>query len=200
MMIQGLVRRFALILPMLLASGASHAQAAFIGSFGINGILPSISPSAGLLGATTFTIGSMATNGVTTDDFNGIPSSSPFSGGTFTLNTMTGFNFSSATYGTFTQTAAPILTSVGTSNGVLTSEAFYIMGTYQGGAVGALAEPASFTVSFTQNGGPGNSISASGTLNIPPFGTVPEPASFALLLIGTLGTGALSLLRRRHAS
>ena len=188
-------RKVAFLAALGLSMVASSANAAFVGSFGINANMPAISPTSGLAGATSFTIASMATNGNTTGGFTGLPTGTLFTGSTFTMGSPTGFTFTNATYGTFTETAAPVQTSTGINMGVVTSEAFYILGSFSGGVVGA-ATPASFTVSFTQNGGPGSSISASGTLNIPPVGAVPEPASIAMLTLGLIGVGGYRLRSR----
>ena len=103
----------------------------------------------------------------------------------------TGFSFTNADYGTFTQTAAPVITSMGTNNGVLTSEAFYILGNFSGGPVGD-ATPASFTISFTQNGGPGSRSPRRELWTFPPLGSVPEPASVILLGLGLAGVTAVA--------
>ena len=190
-------RNAAFALALGLALMASDARAAFIGSFGINANLPSVSPTSALAGATGFTIASMATNGNATGGFTGLPVGTSFTGSTFTLGSATGFTFTNSTYGTFTQTATAVQTAQGMNLGVVTSRAFFILGTFSGGVVGD-ATPASFTVSFTQNGGPGSSISASGTLDIPPVGAVPEPASLAMLAIGLAGACSCAWRRSRR--
>ncbi len=192
-----LLRSFALVITLGLGLTNATTNGAFVGSFGINGNIPSVAPTTGLAGATSFTIGSMSSNGNSTGGFSGLAVGTIFSGSTFTLGVATGFTFSNATVGTFTQTVAPVVLSMGVANGVVISESFNILGTYVGGPVGTMATPASFTVSFTQTGGPGTSISSSGTVNIPPLGVaVPEPASVVMMGIGLLTAGGFGLRRR----
>ncbi len=85
--------------------------------------------------------------------------------------------------------------SQGLVGSMVQSGSFFILGNYAGGPVGTRAVPASFTISFTQNGGPTNSVSASGTLTIPPS-SVPEPASVLMLGMGILTVGGYGLRRR----
>ena len=195
-MIRTSLRNFALLASLFLGLTVSNANAAFIGSFGINGNLPAVSPTSGLDGATSFSIASMSTNGNATGGFSGLPVGTLFTGGTFTLGSATGFSLSNATYGTFTQTTAAVIQAIGkNAAGVTTSESFFLLGSYAGGAVGATPVAAGFTVSFTQTGGPGTSISASGTVDIPPF-AVPEPASMTMLGLGLVTLGGFGLRRR----
>ena len=94
------------------------------------------------------------------------------------------------------ETAAPILGSESFNNGEVVAKSFYILGTYTGGPVGSAEAPASFTVSFTQDGGPGTALSASGTLTIPPT-AVPQQASVLMLGMGMVGVGGFAYLRRK---
>jgi hypothetical protein len=197
MTLRSMIRTITFLVAVGSGFGVSQARAAFVGSFGVNADSPSVSPGSSLAGATTFTVASMSSNGNTTDGFSGIGllAGEPFSGGSFTLGSPTGFTFSNPTFGTFTETAAPVMISQGLVGNVVQSETFYILGSYVGGPVGSIATPASFTIGFTQNGGATNSVSASGTLTIPPS-SVPEPGSMALLSIGLLVFGGYRLRQR----
>jgi hypothetical protein len=202
-LIRSLVRNVALLATLGLALAASTAQAGFSGSFSVTG-LSTTSSTGGLAGAPTFTFTGFAgfgaflvtSNG--TGGFSSIVAGDSFAPTTFSPASPTGsFSFTSTTLGTFT-TTAPFGPSVlgYDSKGNVTSLTINLIGDYSGGAVGATAVPAQFTLSFTQAGGPGNSISSSGSLVIPPPSppAVPEPASIAML---GLGLGFVGLGVRR---
>jgi hypothetical protein len=184
-MIRTISRNLLLLTGLSLGVVTTNCQADFTGSFGVVSFSPTINSNS-LANATVFNIEALEANGNTTGGFSGIglTGGTPFTGGSFTLGNATQLSFSNSTYGTFTETVAPSLISQGYVGGVLTSEAFSIVGTYMGGPVGNPPVAASFTVSFTQDGGPNNSVSASGTLTIP--AGVPEPASIAMVGLGVL--------------
>ena len=195
-MIRTMIRTLAFAAALGMGFAASTTQAAFIGSYGVNTTSPTINTTS-LATATVFGSGSMSFNGNTTGGFIGtIPANTTFTAGTVTLGSTSGFTFTDgAAIGGFKQTGLASVISQGIVGGVVQSESIYILGVYVGGTAGADGAAASFTFSLSQNGGPNNSISASGTLSVPPL-AVPEPASIAMLGIGLASFAGYGLRRR----
>ena len=194
-MIRSMLRPAALIITLGFALAGSAAQAAFIGSFGVNANLPVATPTNNLATATSFTFANLSSNGVTSGDFAGLPLQTNFTTTTLNINATSGFNFTNASFGTFTQSGAIQLISQGISGGNVVAEALRIFGTYAGAPGQTGTQTASLTISFTQNGGPGTAISASGSVDVPAVG-VPEPASMAMLAMGLVSVGGVALRRR----
>jgi len=190
---------------LLLLVGAK-SEAAFIGSqsfLDLGQPLANGSPTASIDTASTLTIGDLRTGFSSTGVFVGTPFLTDF--GAVTFSTANGanssFTFGNATFGTFISTT---ITSIISGNGF---QSFFILGNFTPGTAanygGVTApQPASFTLSFTQTpagGGANSTISDSGTLSVPPAGAVPEPASFAMVVIGLGGVLAVGRFRRRAA-
>jgi hypothetical protein len=108
------------------------------------------------------------------------------------------FSFTIAGFGTFVETANPVLLnsiSIGNSQGV----SYFLVGNFTPTFGGFTPGPASFRVSFEESA-QGDSISyaGSGTFASPPERvSVPEPGILALM---GLGFGGLAFIRRRRDS
>jgi hypothetical protein len=193
---------------LLLLVGAK-SEASFVGSQGFNDQgqpLANGSAFGNIDTASTLTVGDLNTTVVSTGVFTGIGKNIDL--GSVTFSTANGanttFTFSDAAnlFGKFVSTT---VTSIVSGNG---TESFYILGnftpgTYAGYGGVTAAQSASLTISFTQTpagGGSGSSISDSSTLSVPPAGlNVPEPASFAMVVIGLGGVFAVRRYRRLSA-
>jgi hypothetical protein len=65
-------------------------------------------------------------------------------------------------------------------------------GTITGSGLSALGDSSSLTINYTQDGGAGSGISGSGTLEA----NVPEPSTWAMMLLGFAGLGYAALRRK----
>lgn len=107
----------------------------------------------------------------------------------FTNAGVNSFDWNDANIGSFDATSVVLLGSGCVLS--LCTAAYGVIGTFTLGSawanVGAILS-ASETWSLTQTGGPGSSISISGTFNAPSsLSEVPEPSTYLLLITGALG-------------
>ena len=103
------------------------------------------------------------------------------------------FSFTIVGYGTFTETANPVVNTNGAPSGGASNVDLYLLGTFTPSFGAFTPGAASLDVSFTQTDG---SYSGSGTFSSPPTGPAPEPSS--LILLGTGLAGAAGTLFRRR--
>jgi hypothetical protein len=195
-----------ILAAVLIACGSSTALADPTGTFAvIDGGSPSVAPGTDITAATSFTIGDLThlSGNSTTGIFELAPGVPPGSGtgavqmpaqdfGSVTFTNAGGANstFSIgplAYFGSFTSTS---ITETQSTMGANSTVSLFILGNWTAGTAFSPSGPfpASFTISFTQDGGPTASISDSGTFAVPPdFTSVPEPSSFVLLGLGAIG-------------
>lgn len=185
------------VVSLFVASSASVNAAQILGSQAllIAGVTPDGTGPDDLQTISSFTFAGAFSDLTASDDFTSFPSLVVVSG-SFTLDTVTGIaSFGDASFGMFSGA-----TVIETSN-TFGSRSFQINGMFAAGtSFPGLQDPttASFIISFTQAGGPGNSISASGTLVTPALPTsVPEPSTIALA--GMAVVGMVVAARRRRS-
>ena len=194
------MKKFAMNLVAIAAIAVCGVSNAFAGGTGTLGFFDSGTPSVNtgdINSATVFTFGALSSGAAATGDFVGLGSQS-YGAVSFDTTNNASLTITNTPFGTFTST---LISSVPSG---ATTQSYYILGKYTGGTFagvsGDVNVDASFTVSFTQTGGSGSAISASGTFSIPPTGNpVPEPSTLALLGLGGLGL-AVGAYRRRQAA
>jgi hypothetical protein len=175
--------------------GPATGAIAFLGSPGVvlgttSGTESFNSPVSifGTTGSLTNTTGSGSVN--STLDFS-------HTIGTVVADAVNGFmSFADTTGGVFQFNVASVQTLSFASNpGVSNSITLYLLGTAGDSHLGLAFAPASETLTVNQTGS--SAYSASATFAAPPSMTVPEPAAWALMLVGAcVAGGALRMTRR----
>ncbi|WP_254602107.1 PEPxxWA-CTERM sorting domain-containing protein [Sphingomonas bacterium] len=108
------------------------------------------------------------------------------------------FSFADGSSGQYIFSLDSVTTTAYTVNpGVSQSFGLYLLGSTVDTNLGYTATPTSLTMTFNQTGNSG--FSASGTLAVPPAGSVPEPASWAMM-VGGFGLLGATLRRKRTAA
>lgn len=179
----------------LMASSAARVQAVYInGSMALTGLGLSQS-GADLSVSNTITMGNLIASNNGLGDYAGVTIGTSLSNGssvTLDLNNLSGFTFSSPTWGTF------VADNTAANQIIQRSASFldvYLRGTFTPGTAISSLSPTdtSFRMSFNQSG---PSISSGFTLNSPAV-NVPEPAAF-VMLGQALVVGGLVARRRRN--
>lgn len=188
----------AVALATLLFQSTSALAGMVTGSIAVDFGNATTSPLNGNINTiTVFNLPTIITGGAGTGDFDKVVFDETLGSATLNTTSPSTFSFGSTAFGTFTG-----LSIISQVTGQLT-QAYQILGTFTPGTdePNTTANSASFTISFTQNGGPSAGISASGTLNtpapVPVVSSVPEPASVVLGLSAVVAGGLFHVVRRR---
>jgi hypothetical protein len=184
------LKTIALAAMATIVATVAHAQTGTVGFTEIG--TPSVTPGTDINGATTFTIGDLASFGNTTGVFTGMANQT-YGAVTFNPSVGNSLSFGTTAFGNFTSTSIQMITS---SIGFVS---IHVLGNYNGGTFDPtiVNDPSSVDISFTQDPIHTGGISDNSVLSIPPSTPTPEPGSLALL---GLGASALCVrLRRRKA-
>jgi len=176
-----------------------------MGSLGLSDIGGGSSNTGNLNTGTTLGIGLDVSNLGGVGFFSGFPVGDSFGAISFQPGVGNSYSMSDAS-GLFGSFASSSITQIANPAG---SRSFYILGTWTegtypgagGGGAGSMFA-ASLTLSFTQTPAGTGVISDSATFAVPPAafpGGVPEPSSFILLGLGTVGFVGYRRLRRARA-
>lgn len=129
---------------------------------------------------------------------NGVLSFSSTAGTTISEPLSNFFVFSDANNGTYNFNVNTVTTrTFADSPGVSSSGTLYLLGDVLDNHLGYSSTAASLTIQFNSTGG--SAYSSALTLAVPPDGSVPEPASWALMVVGFGATGFAMRRQRRTA-
>jgi len=189
----------------LAAVASAPAQATTIPD-GTAGVLIVPVPTVDLAAAPkTFSVSGMTFQNFGTDGFasvaggigfmNGVVSFSGTVGTTIAQNLSNFLTFADGVSGNYEFSVSSVKTLAYASDQSATGVTLYLLGSTLDSALGLDATPTSLTLTFNStNGSP---FTASATLAVPPSGSVPEPATWGMIVVGFGAMGAAMRRRQR---
>lgn len=181
------------VLAGLTLALATAVHATPVGSIGFSGLgAATISPGNDITTASVYNI-SLMLNVSETGYFSSMPIAQAFGPLSLDINNPASFSLINPAFGSFSSSVIQLYSQDSDSI------AYDVVGLYNSGSFDGSQianEPASFLITFSQAGGPGNPIFDSASFSIPPVAPAPEPTTLAMAAVGGL-MGLVAYRRRK---